>query len=253
VSSLFELLMLWLLLGGAIVLVVLAARARRLEREEGLASSQKRLVAVSGIAAAIGFLVLGATVAPLLPRTATSPAPKLAELPEPRVAARLAELKAKKAALYDELDRIDAELEKLVPPGETPAEPPRAPWYAVGLGPLAHNLAPLLLIAATVCLFALGDPSTLFRPGAFRGRDRDAEQERAGSGLDRLSHLADTGQYREGLAAAAAVDAGQLDRFERLDWAFLKHYCAVQIAAAAETEERERLELLEAAAIWTAQ
>jgi hypothetical protein len=252
VSSLFELLMLWMLLGVAVVMVVLAARARRLEREEGLASSQKRLVAVSLIGAAIAALVLGATVLPLLPRGGPSPArrPAPAATPDPLAAAKRDDLKKKKAALYEQLDRINAEMAKLVPPETTPAaaEAP-SPWYAVDLAPLAHFLVPLLVIVGTFCLVTLGDPATLLRSGLFaRDRDGGAEQGRAVFALDRLSHLADSGQFREGLGAAAAVDVGALDRFDRLDWAFLKNYCAVQLAAAGETEERVRVELLDAAA-----
>ena len=96
------------------------------------------------------------------------------------------------------------------------------------------------MIVGTFCLVTLGDPSTLLRSGLFaRDRDRDGgeEQGRAVSALDRLSHLADLGQFREGLEAAVAVDVGALDRFDRLDWAFLKNYCAVQLAAIGETEE----------------
>jgi tetratricopeptide (TPR) repeat protein len=101
----------------------------------------------------------------------------------------------------------------------------------------------------TVALVMLGDPSTLFRPRppAEEGEEAD-EPRRTTRELDRLAHLAEHGQFREGLDVAVAIDAGRLERFDRLDWAYLKSYCAVQVAAAAAPEDAERKGLLEAAA-----
>ena len=63
---------------------------------------------------------------------------------------------------------------------------------------------------------------------------------------DALSHLADQGEFRAGLSRAAAIDVNELDRFDRLDWAFLKSYCAVQVAATEKIDDQERQELLAA-------
>jgi 4-amino-4-deoxy-L-arabinose transferase-like glycosyltransferase len=121
VSSVFETLMLWLLLAVAVMMVVLSARARRLEREEGLASSGKRLVATSLICAAVTLLVLGATASALFPpSSAPSVVRPSAEPTDPVVAARKEKLDRRKAELYAELDRIDAEIAGLLPEEKAP-------------------------------------------------------------------------------------------------------------------------------------
>ena len=96
----------------------------------------------------------------------------------------------------------------------------------------------------TVALVTLGDPSTLFRPRSLSDRGEDADEaRRMARELDRLSQLAEQGQFREGLDVADAIEVGLLERFDRLDWAYLKSYCAVQLAATAEDpESKGRLE-----------
>jgi hypothetical protein len=231
VSSLFELLMMWFLLAASVVMVVLSARARRLEREEGLASSRNRLIAVSVVCAAVAFLVVWATSAQVfLLVPATIDQPLQAEPADPLAASKRIELEKRKIELYEEITRVDIEIAKLDPVVETPGEDTKPTSYALDVGPLAHFLVPILVMLGTVALVALGDPKTLLGPASFRGKGEDpGDQNEALEGLDRLSHLADVGQFKEGLQVAGTVDAGKLEMFDRLDYAFLKSYCAVQL------------------------
>jgi tetratricopeptide (TPR) repeat protein len=253
VATLFELLMLWLMLAVTVAMVVLSARARRLEDEEGLTPSRKRLIAVSLVCGAAALLVAGATASAILPARAAATLDR-ASSPEPTDPATIAKREAiekRKADLYDEIRRLNAELAQLSPAEEAPAEtgtPSR--WSGLDIGPWAHFLVPLLVMIGTVALVTLGDPTTLFRSGSLGGKDEDIdEKQRVLGNLDRLSHLAEQAQYREGLEVADAIDAGLLERFDRLDWAFLKSYCAVQLAATAPAEDAgEHKTLLETAA-----
>jgi tetratricopeptide (TPR) repeat protein len=251
VSSLFELLMLWLLLAVAVGMVVLAVRARRLELAEGLASSRKRLIAVGVVGAAAAALVLGATAQSVFPPRAAEPVdrPPPAEPADPLVAAQRKELEKRKAELYAEIDRLNAEIARLAPAEEAPAVAEASrPWYDFDVGPLAHFLVPILVMLGTVALVTLGDPTTLLRRGwlGASGED-DEEADRARTGLDRLAQLADLGQFRDGLQAAAAVEVGRLEKLDRLDWIFLKSYCAVQVVATEKAEDGGHRELLETA------
>jgi len=244
VSSVFEPLMLWLLMAAAVVMVVLSARARRLEREEGLASSRKRLIASSLVCAAVVLLVLGATASALFPPiSAPSVDRPPAEPSDPVAAAQKEKLVQRKAELYTEIDRIDLEIVKLLPAQQAPAEPPGRRWGIPDLGGLAHFLVPILVMLGTVALVTLGDPETLFRRGRrAEGAVVDEAQGRALAEFDKLAQLVDDGQYAEGLQVASAIDVGLLDKFDRLDLAYLRSYCAVQLAATGKPEDRPHLE-----------
>jgi tetratricopeptide (TPR) repeat protein len=250
VSFAFELLMLWLLLAVSAAMVVLSLRARHVERQEGLASSRKRLVAVSVVCAANSLLVLGATASALFPHRAATPVERFATEPsDPAVAAKRKALEGRKTQLYGEIDRVNVEIAKLVGPEEAAAsEPPKVPWYAVDLGPLAHFFVPMLVMLGTVGLVTLGDPTTLFRSGWRSSRDKHTEDtSEALKALAQLEKHADLGQFREGLQAAGTIDVAELDKFDRLDLAFLKSYCAFQLAVNESTEEPERCPLLQTA------
>jgi tetratricopeptide (TPR) repeat protein len=250
VSTLFEPLMLVLMLAATVAMVVVSARAVRIEREEGLASSRIRLVAVSVVCAAVTALILGTLASNLVPpRNAGYSIPLPVEPADPLVAAKLKELEKRKTDLYDEIDRLSAELAKLSPMERDPTfQDARPPWYAFDVGALAHFLVPILVMLGTVALFTLGDPATLLKPGWTGTRDNNPdEQDQALTELDRLSQLAKLGKFREGLQSAGLVDAGRLEKFDRLDWAFLKSYCAVQIAATLAAGDNEQRELLETA------
>ena len=84
VSTLFELTMLWMMAAAMLVMVLLAARARRLEREQGLASSGRRLVAVGILCLLVAVLVLTATASVALPRTGRQTLGSAAEHPSDR-------------------------------------------------------------------------------------------------------------------------------------------------------------------------
>jgi hypothetical protein len=251
VSSLFEFLMLWFMLAAMVAMVVLSARARRLEREEGLASSSRRLLAESVLCLVVAVLVVWTTASAAFPsRSLTLPERPVSTKPiDPVEAVQREALEKRKAELYDEIDRLNAEIAKLLPIAESPAvDEVRRSWSSFDVGPLAHFLVPILVMLGTVALVTLGDPTTLLRSGWAGHQDENAlEKQQALAGLDRLSHLADLGQFQEGLQAASAVEVGLLEKFDRLDWAYLKSYCAVQIAALDTTKDRERQDLLEAA------
>jgi tetratricopeptide (TPR) repeat protein len=237
------------MLAAMVGMVVLSARARRLEQEQGLASSARRLVTVSVLCSLVFLLVLSATLSALpRRRNAVAEPPPSLESIDPVENAQLDELRKRKAALYEEIARIDAEIEALSPIPAAPVEALEPPRYGLDIGPLAHFLVPILLVLGAVGLVTLGDPTILLRPHRAGGQEEnDPEAQAAAVGLDRLSQLADLGQYREGLEAASSVDVGLLDKFDRLDWAYLKSYCAVQLAAAEATEDGQKEDSLESA------
>ena len=249
--NVFELLMLWLLMAATVVMVVLSARAFRLERKEGLATSQRRLIAVSMVCAAAVFFVLSATISAVFAPRDAAPVdhPTPVEPADPVIAAQQRAIEKHKAELYEEIDRLNAEILKLSAVQEpTAVGESKRPWRIFDVGPLAHFFVPILVVLGTIALVTLGDPSTLLRPGWAGEKGVDAsEQKQAITDLDRLSHFAEIGQFRQGLQVAGAVDIGHLEKLDRLDWAYLKSYCAVQIAASAKPEDPEQRALLETA------
>jgi tetratricopeptide (TPR) repeat protein len=251
VASVFELLMLWLLMAATVVMVVLSARAYKLEKQEGLESSQKRLIAVSLVCAAAAIFVVSATISALFPARADAlvEQPPAVESTDPVVAAQREALQKRKTDLYAEIDRLEAEMIKLSPVQEPlPADESKQSWRLFDVGPLAHFMVPILVVLGTIALVPLGDPATLFRAGWGRENSADpSDVQRAGAELDRLSQHAETGQFREGLELAAAIDAGFLEKLDRLDYSYLKSYCAVQIAATATDQDKDHRGLLETA------
>ncbi len=249
-SSVFEFLMLWFMLAAMVVMVVLSARAWKLEQREGLASSTRRLVAVSVVCLVVVLLVLTATTSALLPPSrAPVQRPSATEPTDPVETAQLEALEKRKAELYDEIGRLNVEIAKLAPTAASPpGEALNRPWYRFDAGPLAHFLVPLLVMLGTVALVTLGDPTTLLRRGWAGDRTENApDKQQAMANMDRIAQLVETGEYQEGLRAANAVEVGLLDTLDRLDWAYLKSYCAVQIAALEATEDSQKRELLDAA------
>jgi tetratricopeptide (TPR) repeat protein len=251
VASVFELLMLWLLTAATVVMVVLSARALKHERREGLASSHKRLIAVSLVCAVAALFVVSATISAVFPHRDGTPVDQPPDaLPiDPVVAAQRRALETRKSELYEEIDRLEAEVAKLSPVQQLPeAERPQRAWHHFDVGPLAHFVVPILVVLGTVALVTLGDPTTLFRPAWNREHSALAPDIQRGiADLDRLSHLAETGEFREGLTVAGAIDLGQLEKLDRLDFSYLKSYCAVQIAASATSDDLENRGLLETA------
>ena len=114
--------------------------------------------------------------------------------------------------------------------------------------PYARYLAPLLLVGGLFLLFYLGDPAVLLRLKFFgMKRDRGELRSKALIDLDRLAAAADQGRFREGLRLADGLDVNLLERFDRLDWAYLRSYSAVQVAADGNVPGEERRQLLEKA------
>jgi tetratricopeptide (TPR) repeat protein len=175
--------------------------------------------------------------------------PPSREPADPRVAAQRQALEKRKADLYDEIDRLNAELAALSPVQDRPAgERPKRSWRGFDIGPLAHFFVPILVMVGTVALVTLGDPTTLLRSGWADAQGTvDSEKKQALTDLDRLSHFAEIGEFREGLQVARGVEVGLLEKLDRLDWAYLKSYCAVQLGASATNLDQESRELLETA------
>jgi hypothetical protein len=151
VSSPLELLMLWFMMAAMVGMVVVSVRARSLEKEQGLASSARRLVAVSVLCAIAVLLVLGTTVSALLPFTPHAvPEPTATPKPiDPVEQAQLDALEKRRAELHKEIARIDSEIEKLSPIPPT-VEERELSRYGVDVGTIAHFLVPILVMLGTV-------------------------------------------------------------------------------------------------------
>jgi hypothetical protein len=258
IHDIFQLLLLWALLAASVVVVATALRARRTELEEGLPPAKTRVVATASAAGVVTLLVLLATWSTFAPSptvepesetttTAAPPAPV-----DPATTARIEDLIARRRAAIDEADRLEEEIETLRPSRvrDTSSAPPSSFWRNLpDFRTLAWLLSPMLLIASVILLFTTGDPAVLMRAGLFRrAADRGERVTGAVADLNALAAAADAGWFREGLDRARAIEVDLLDPFDRLDHAFFKSYCAVQLAATEKLDEAERKSLLQAAA-----
>jgi hypothetical protein len=270
-SSVVDYLVLGLFLAAAVFQVVLAVRARSVERQEGLPRSRYRLPA----AILVCLLVAGLVVLSVLPHPAPTPPPANPDQPVARPgpdADEVAKLKKDREGLNRQLDAVEKRIADLnegrerddlrkqiaavnkkidelkkADAGERPAEPPVAPpaWAAIDFQLVARVLAPILVLAGFGLLFYLGDPGVFLRLWRGLGARRGERRDKALADLDALAAAADKGRFRDGLAAADALDVNLLDRFDRLDWTYLRSYCAVQLSTDKDVAAGERQQLLE--------
>ncbi len=278
ISSLGDLLLLWVFLGAAIGLVSVAVRAGRIEREEGLPRSKYRVLAALGTCAFVGVLVLLSTVSAFRPapddstvipkkpdstQTADSTPGTKPEL-DAEARKQLEKLKEAREQLQKQIRDLEKKIEKISagsdgqkdsaakpssePDGaSTASETP--PGGSFDFRPSARFLVPVILLVGVFLLLYLGDPSVLLRLRFFGlGRNRGELRNKALSDLNALAAAAEQGRFREGVTRAEALDVNLLERFDRLDWAYLKSYCAVQLAGEAAVADDERRRLLETAA-----
>ncbi len=299
-SALGDLLILYVFLGAAVLLVILAYRTTAVEREEGLARSKYRIPFAVAVCAVVGLLVLLSTLSAFRPpadpgRTVVSPptvAPPTPPTTEPRsgsVAApkagdraaldaqSLSRLEQQREQLRKDLKKIEEQIQTMTRdrPGAAPepgkereGEPERTDesvgrtdgsvgrtnsgiWPSFDIRYVALFLVPVLLLVGIVLLFLLTDPSILLRYLTLQG-NRSERRAKALATLNAIAAAAEQGRYRDGLDLASGLDVNLLDRFDRLDWAYLKSYCAVQVAgpndrALLETAVRDLTTLLEEA------
>jgi hypothetical protein len=244
-SALGQLLVLWIFLAAAIFLVLMAGRINGIEREEGLPRSRYRFPLAAGVCALVGLLVLLSTLSmfrpgPAEPRT---PAPQAEAEAGPDVAA-LARLEQQREQLRKNLQELENQIRAMrqsrpqttatTQPASSDAEGEVASssggifGISSYLGSVAVFLVPFLLVIGIVVLFFLSDQSLLHRLLSFR-RNRSERRAGALATLNAIAAAADQGRYQEALNEATALDSNLLDRFDRLDWAYLKSYYAVQV------------------------
>ena len=247
VTTIFELLILW----GAVALVAaqvyLAVRARRVEREHGLNRSNNRLTAATVVFGLVALLALYATagsVGVFAKRdTAKTPAPK-ADAPDP---AELAELEKQKKELEEKLATVRVRIDASRPKDALDAKDNAAKEAPFVIPTFVLIGAVVFVFAGLVMLLFLGDPEVIRLLLFGKLKDQGELRLKALGNLDGLTVAADAGEFREGLSRADATDDHLLDKFERMDWMFLRSYCAVQSGMNAATVEVEQKVLLKEA------
>jgi tetratricopeptide (TPR) repeat protein len=275
-QSFVGLLILWAAAAAAYGLVHLARRARRIERELGLHRSNNRLNAAIVMCSLVTLVALVGTINAFRLRqsaVATRKAEPASAEPAPpgpgesgraarpdAAAEQLAALEQERKQLEEKLAELRRRIEfarrpapnaAAAPPRQAPGErgdeapKPDGPRFSVEVPILFPALAVFAVLVGLVLLFTLGDPEVLLRfllPGTLQ--DPGELRLRALTSLDRLAAAADRGDFRDGLAHADAIDSHLLDKFERMNWLFLRGYCAVQYALADGTSATEREEKL---------
>jgi hypothetical protein len=261
--TLIELMFLWCAVALVGAQVYIAVRARRVEREHGLHRSNRRLTATTVVFAVVALLAgyatlgasgVGAKSEPAKSTTTTAPTPETVapNTPPPPTAEELAELEKQKKELEEKLASVRSRLEASpqtasarVKEGDTTStKPETAPFVIptfVFVGVVACAFVGLLL------LLFLGDPEVIRLLLFGKLKDEGELRLRALGNLDALTVAADTGEFREGLTKADATDDHLLDKFERMDWLFLRSYCAVQLGMSAATAEVEQKLLIKEA------
>jgi hypothetical protein len=220
----------WILAAVALALAVLAVRAYRLERREGLPRSSLRL----GITVVIAAAVLGLGVFVRLQQQAQAPAgarPPAAPA-DAMTRAKIAGLRTKIDALTAELTGRQAELERL-DPAATPEAVPVAPspWPV---------LAAIALVLAGFGALTFGDLSTVLprrRPvtePAAPAADPAAPDVAEVADLPTLSAHVAAGRWKAGALCASRIAAERLHKLDVLDLLFLGAYCNALAAIAPE-------------------
>src|SRR5262249_2695055 len=100
-ANFVDIVLLWLFLAATVAMAVLAVRARRIEREEGLPASKYRVLAAVSICGVAALLVVFGTLAIVRPAAPVEPAakPVVDKDVDPEVAKLEAEYKELRAKL----------------------------------------------------------------------------------------------------------------------------------------------------------
>ncbi len=226
----------WILAAVGIAQAVLATRAYRLEKREGLARSGRRFAATTAIAVALVGL---GVVATLRGRGGSTETP-VAEAPKHHSAdeqKQVDALKKEVAELADKLGAKQAELDKLDPQPKVVVAtevPEPSPW------PL---LVAVALVVLGFAMLSLGDLETLLpkrrkkgdEPAAASPDPADPDKPRdEPATLPVLTGHATAGRWKAALAVAHRIQIEQLHKLERLDYLYLRAYCGASSIAAPE-------------------
>jgi hypothetical protein len=223
----------WILAAVALALAVLAVRAYRLERREGLPRSSLRL----GLTIAIAAAVIGLGVFVRLQQPSRSAA-EAGPAPDAMTQAKLAGLRTKLDALTAELAERQAELERLDPSatlGAAPAVP--SPWPV---------FAALALVLVGFGALTFGDLSTLL-PRRRQATDPAVPTaDSADPATPDVPEIADlpaltahvaAGRWKAGARCASRIAAERLHKLDVLDLLFLGAYCNALAAIAPEDDK----------------
>jgi tetratricopeptide (TPR) repeat protein len=103
----------------------------------------------------------------------------------------------------------------------------------------------LFLLIGFVVLLTGGEVQTLFPEGWLRSRRRSENHENLERDLQRLTSAVWQKDYARGLAIAERMPEKNLSNFDRLDYLFLRAYCAIQLlyGESAEESAEKRLKL----------
>jgi flagellar biosynthesis/type III secretory pathway M-ring protein FliF/YscJ len=111
-STVGDLLMLWLFLGAAIVLMILAVRTTGVEREEGLPRSKYRIPFAAAVCALVGLLVILSTFSAFRPPRPSSESGRAKSDSQGDLGTR-ANTEKQPAAIPEELSRLEQQREQL--------------------------------------------------------------------------------------------------------------------------------------------
>jgi tetratricopeptide (TPR) repeat protein len=262
------LLIMWGLWLTTALQLALALRGWLVERREGMRISRFRMLAVAGVFVASTALAAASTLrsaepppAPPAPSAPATPAPTQAQRPPdtPQMTAIRQQLEAVNAEIADlntkklAAEKKATELRKQLPPdpAPTPAAQPTTPtttttavtrsWLLLG----AVVAIALLMIFGFVALMLGGQLQPLFPEGWSPKRGPAAEREGSLAELERLTSAVWHKEYARGMEVAGRIQPKRLDHFARLDYHFLRAYCAVQLLAdttqVPETQRRREL------------
>jgi tetratricopeptide (TPR) repeat protein len=259
------LLVLWVLWLATALQLAAAAHGWLVERREGLKLSWFRLSAALVLFGATTALSLVTTLLPEAeqqqPAPASAPAqPAATPTDDPEVRAINLEIEAalKEIAKIDEqkkpFEQKIADLRRRLPQPPPPASSPTPPPAEKGwlssiprqkLILAAIAITALLLLAGFAVLLMGGEIRTLFPEGWSLSRRRAGDGADLKKELDRLTSVVWQKDYERGLAIAQRMPEKRLAHFDRLDYLFLRAYCAVHLMSGEEAEgggeERSRL------------
>jgi tetratricopeptide (TPR) repeat protein len=254
---------------------VLAVRGWLVERREGMRISRLRLLTLAIIFAVNTAMTLTATLLPPRLRSSTiasqAPAAPTARPSLPPAAAatddaQTQEIKRQLEALSGEVAALDKKrqevvskaevLRKQLPAAVASANPPTA--TPTPASPLITEQSLILgsLIAAAVlvmfgflALIAAGQLQSLFPQGWSPLRGADVKREDSMVEMERLTSAIWAKDYARGLVVAGLIRPKRLKHFDRLDYLFLRAYCAVQLLSSENgpEDQRERREHIDRA------